>query len=439
MTFREAIVVRFKSLFTTTELRKRVLFTLGCFLIARVGIHIPVPGINVSLFSGFAARNTFTQFLNLFTGGAVQRASIFSLGIVPYINSSIVFQILGVLWVRIEEMQKEGGKEAEKITQWTRYLTIVITIFQSFGIAIYLISANLVEIQVSRTVFIITTVALMTGGTAFLMYLAERISIRGLGNGTSMLIFLNIVANLPRVIKQTYSSLSGTTKGSMLMGVSILVFFILIVIMVVIQLGERRIPIQYVGKSSRGVGNTQQSVVGRKTYLPVKINTAGVMPIIFASMIMAVPSAVLPYIKDEAKRTYLLNIFGPKGWAYLLLTVLLIMLFSFFYTAIVFDPEKIAENLKQSGGNIPLKRAGKETSEFLQYVVTRITYGTAIFLAILGILPNLWFGYVLNIPVLLGGTSLLILVGVAVELIQNIDSHMALQKYKGFNNVRRRR
>ena len=436
MTFREAIVVRFKALFQVRELRKRVLFTLGCFLVARVGVHIPVPGINMELFNGFAQGNVFAQFLNLFSGGAVQRASIFSLGISPYINASIVFQILGVLYPRIEEMQREGGKEAEKITQWTRYLTIITTIFQSAGIAIWLQSSNYVLDPGPR--FIITTVVLITGGTAFLMWLSERISIKGLGNGTSMLIFLNIVANLPQVLTGTISQLKNSGRNLTLAYASIILFLVIIIVMVVVQLGERRIPIVYVGKSSRGVGEATQSVVGRKTYLPVKINTAGVMPIIFASMILAVPAAVIPVVKDPAMRSYLNNIFGQKGWAYLLLSVILIILFSFFYTAIVFDPDKIADNLKQSGGSIPLKRAGKETSDFLEYVATRITFGTAVFLAILGILPNIWFGYVLNIPVMLGGTSLLILVGVAVELIQNIDSHLSTQKYKGFNNVRRR-
>ena len=404
MTFKEALLVRFNAMIHTRELRKRILFTLGCFLVARIGVHIAVPGINMQLFSGFANGNALAQFLDLFSGGAVQRASIFSLGIAPYINASIVFQILGVLFPRIEEMQREGGKEAEKITQWSRYLTIVTTLFQSAGIAIVLQTNNYVLDPGIR--FIITTVVLITGGTAFLMWLSERISIKGIGNGTSMLIFLNIVSNLPQVIRGTITQLKNSGRG----------------------------------KSSRGVGNTEQTVVGRKTYLPIKINTAGVMPIIFASMILAVPSAVLPILKvDATTKSYLINIFGQKGWAYLSLSVILIILFSFFYTAIVFDPEKIADGLKQSGGTIPLKRAGKETSEFLEYIVNRITFGTALFLAILGILPNLWFGYVLNVPVMLGGTSLLILVGVAVELIQNIDSHLATQKYKGFNNVRRRR
>lgn len=437
MTFKEAIVGRFQAIVRTRELRKRVLFTLGCFLVARIGVHIPVPGINMELFRDFTGGSTLAQFLNLFTGGAVQRASIFSLGITPYINASIVFQILGVLWPKIEEMQKEGGKEAEKVTQWTRYLTIAITLFQSTGLALILQSNNLVRDP--GTTFILTSVVLITGGTAFLMWLSERISIKGIGNGTSMLIFLGIVSNLPQVVRSTISQLTTVDKGTILGYSSLILFILIIIIMVFIQLGERRIPIQYVGKSSRGVGNSQATVVGRKTYLPIKINTAGVMPIIFASMIMAVPSAIIPLIKDQSKQAYLLNLFGPKGWAYLISTAVLIVLFSFFYTAIVFDPEKIADSLKQSGGSIPLKRAGKETSDFLEYVATRITFGTAIFLSILGILPNIWFGYVLNIPVMLGGTSLLILVGVAVELIQNIDSHMATQKYKGFNNIRRRR
>lgn len=438
MTFKEALLVRFNAMIHTRELRKRILFTLGCFLVARIGVHIAVPGINMELFSGFAKGNALAQFLDLFSGGAVQRASIFSLGIAPYINASIVFQILGVLFPRIEEMQREGGKEAEKITQWSRYLTIVTTLFQSAGIAIVLQTNNYVLNPGLR--FIITTVVLITGGTAFLMWLSERISIKGIGNGTSMLIFLNIVSNLPQVIKGTITQLKNSGRDMTLAYLSLLMFLIVIIIMVIIQLGERRIPIQYVGKSSRGVGNTEQTVVGRKTYLPVKINTAGVMPIIFASMILAVPSSVLPILKVDPKtKAYLVSIFGQKGWAYLGLSVILIILFSFFYTAIVFDPEKIADGLKQSGGTIPLKRAGKETSEFLEYIVNRITFGTALFLAILGILPNLWFGYVLNVPVMLGGTSLLILVGVAVELIQNIDSHLATQKYKGFNNVRRRR
>lgn len=378
--------------------------------------------------------NSLAQFLDLFSGGAIKRASIFSLGIGPYINASIVFQLLGVLYPKIEEMQREGGKQRERITQWTRYLAIALAIAQSIGISIILQSQKIV--LTPGPTFVITTTALMTGGAAFLMWLSERISIKGIGNGTSMLIFLNIVANLPGVIGSTIKGLSKANNGTILMTASVMLFIALIVILVIIQLGERRIPIQYVGKSSRGFGNAQSSV-GKKTYLPIKINTAGVMPIIFASMLMAIPSLIVTLIKDPARKQYFSTILGQTGWLYLSILAALIIAFSFFYTSIVFDPDKIAESLKQSGGTLPLKRAGKETADYLEQVVTLITYGTAVFLAILGILPNLWFGFVLKLPVMIGGTSLIILVGVAVDLLKQIDSHLAVKRYSGFINSRR--
>lgn len=426
----ESVIHRFKSMYKIRELRRRIVFTLLMFAVARVGIHIPVPGVNVALFKSFT-NNTIAQFLDLFSGGAVQRASIFSLGIIPYINSSIIFQLLGVLYPKIEEMQREGGKQRDKITQWTRYLTIITSIAQSIGIAVLLQSQNLV-IEPGIT-FILTTVALMTGGTAFLMWVAERISIKGIGNGTSMLIFLNIVSNLPTVARTMKNSDTISTGMSLL---SLFLFILLILVLVIIQLGERRIPIQYVGKSSRGV-NGNASSVGRKTYLPIKINTAGVMPIIFSSMIMGIPPLLILLVKDPVRKASLNQMFGPTGYVYLIMFVILIVLFSFFYTAIVFDPDKIADSLKQSGGTIPLKRAGKETADYLEYVATRITFGTAIFLAILGILPNVWFGYILHSRVLIGGTSVLILIGVGVDLLQQIDSRLAVKKYKGFTNRRR--
>lgn len=433
MTLYEAIKTRLNSIIKVRELRRRVVFTLLMFLIARIGIHIVVPGMNMVLFEQFT-NNSLAQFLDLFSGGAIKRASIFSLGIGPYINASIVFQLLGVLYPKIEEMQREGGKQRERITQWTRYLAIALAIAQSIGISIILQSQKIV--LTPGPTFVITTTALMTGGAAFLMWLSERISIKGIGNGTSMLIFLNIVANLPGVIGSTIKGLSKANNGTILMTASVILFIALIVILVIIQLGERRIPIQYVGKSSRGFGNAQSSV-GKKTYLPIKINTAGVMPIIFASMLMAIPSLIVTLIKDPARKQYFSTILGQTGWLYLSILAALIIAFSFFYTSIVFDPDKIAESLKQSGGTLPLKRAGKETADYLEQVVTLITYGTAVFLAILGILPNLWFGFVLKLPVMIGGTSLIILVGVAVDLLKQIDSHLAVKRYSGFINSRR--
>jgi len=423
LTLTEAIVNRIQSIFKIPELKKRVAFTLVMFAIARIGVHIAVPGINMAAFKNFQ-NNAIAGFLNLFSGGAVQRASIFSLGIIPYINSSIVFQLLGVIFPKIDEMQKEGGKERDKITQWTRYVTIILAIAQSFGIAITLINQPGLVVEPGPK-FIISTMALMTGGTAFLMWISERISIRGIGNGSSMLIFLGIVVNLPQVIQQMVSS----NINFIFFGLSIILFVVIIALMVDIQLAERRIPIQYAGKGSLGFGGGQ-SAVGRRTYLPLKINTAGVMPIIFASVLMAAPPFIVQMLKANA---FWQKQFSQTGVLYLLLFAFLIIVFSFFYTlTIAFDPEKVSEDLKQSGGTIPTVRAGKETADYLEKVVTRVTFGSALFLAILGIFPNIWFGYFLHIPVLLGGTSLLILVGVAVELIQQIDSYLAVKKMKGF-------
>ena len=429
MTLSEAIGTRLKALTTSPELKKRVMFTLGMFIVARIGIHIAVPGINMELFKQFQSNNAIAGFLNLFSGGAVERASILSLGITPYINASIVFQLLGIIFPKIEEMQREGGKERDKITQWTRYVTITLALIQSFGLAIALMNQGLVIEPGAR--FVISTMALVTGGTAFLMWLSERISIKGIGNGTSMLIFLGIVSNLPSVIRQLFANSKEITQH-ILVVISILLFITIISLMVLIQLAERRIPIQYAGKGSLGFGGGQSSV-GRRTYLPLKINTAGVMPIIFASVLMAAPGFLIGLMKSGRLKNILTAQFQATGTLYLLLFALLIILFSFFYTlTIAFDPEKVSEDLKQSGGTIPTIRAGAETSDYLEKVVTRITFGSAVFLAILGISPNIWFGYVLRGPVLLGGTSLLILVGVAVELLQQIDSYLAVKKMKGF-------
>ena len=434
MTLTEAIASRIKAIFKIPELEKKVSFTLIMIIIARIGIHIQVPGINMDLFKEFQ-NNALAGFLNLFSGGAVERASIFSLGIVPYINASIVFQLLGVIFPKIDEMQKEGGKERDKITQWTRYVTILLAIGQSFVISITLMKSGMVIEPGIK--FIIASVALMTGGTAFLMWISERISIRGIGNGTSMLIFLNIVAGLPSVISAMFTGLP-SGMGKVLLGLSIVAFVVFIALMVIVQLAERRIPIQYAGKGSLGFGGGQ-STVGKRTYLPLKINMSGVMPIIFASVLMAAPPFLVSMMKTGDLKNFLAAQFEPKGVLYLLLFAILITVFSFFYTlTIAFDPDKVSDDLKQSGGTIPTVRAGKETADYLEKVATRVTFGSAIFLSLLGIMPNIWFGYILKLPVMLGGTSLLILVGTAVELLLQIDSYLAVKQMKGFINKRNR-
>jgi preprotein translocase subunit SecY len=426
LTLVEEIVHKVKSIVDIPELRKRVVFTLIMFLVARVGVHIQVPGIDVNRLSSAMQGNSLAGFINTFSGGGFQNASMFALGIIPYINSSIIFQLLGVVVPKLEEMQKEGGKEKEKVTQWTRYLTIGVAIAQSFGLTILLQQQQLV--YEPGPLFTLITVTLMTGGTAFLMWVAERISLKGIGNGTSMLIFLSIVSRLPAEMFQIGKNLS--TSGGMglvLMLITIVLFIVLIAIIVLIQLAERRIPIQYVGK-----GRTGRSSVGQKTFLPLKINMSGVMPIIFASVLMAVPSVLINLVKDPSLNAKLKNLFSQTGAGYLILYAVLVVVFAFFYTSIVFDPEKVADNLKQGGATVPGKRPGSETVDYLEGVATRITFGSAVFLAVLGVLPNIFFGYFLKMPVLMSGTSLLILVGVAVDLLQQIDSHLAVKSYKGF-------
>ena len=426
MTLVEEVVHKVKSIIEIPELRKRVVFTLIMFLVARVGVHIQVPGIDVSRLSSAMQGNSLAGFINTFSGGGFQNASMFALGIIPYINSSIIFQLLGVVVPKLEEMQKEGGKEKEKVTQWTRYLTIGVAIAQSFGLTILLQQQQLV--YEPGPLFTLITVTLMTGGTAFLMWVAERISLKGIGNGTSMLIFLSIVSRLPAEMFQIGKNLS--TNGGMglvLMLITLVLFVILIAVIVLIQLAERRIPIQYVGK-----GRTGRSSVGQKTFLPLKINMSGVMPIIFASVLMAVPSVLIGLVKDPSLNAKLKHLFSQTGVGYLVLYAVLVVVFAFFYTSIVFDPEKVADNLKQGGATVPGKRPGSETVDYLEGVATRITFGSAVFLAVLGVLPNIFFGYFLRMPVLMSGTSLLILVGVAVDLLQQIDSHLAVKSYKGF-------
>lgn len=426
MTLLEEIMHKVKSIVDIPELRKRVVFTLMMFLVARVGVHIPVPGIDVARMSSAMEGNTLAGFINTFSGGGFQNASMFALGIIPYINASIIFQLLGVVVPKIEEMQKEGGKEKEKVTQWTRYLTIGVAIAQSFGLTILLQQQGLV--YEPGPLFTLVTVTLMTGGTAFLMWVAERVSLKGIGNGTSMLIFLSIVSRLPAEIFEIGKNLSSRAGlGLVLMVITLILFISLISIIVLIQLAERRIPIQYVGK-----GRTGRSTVGQKTFLPLKINMSGVMPIIFASVLMAVPSVLINLVKNVSLKAKLTNLFSQTGAGYLILFAVLVVVFAFFYTSIVFDPEKVADNLKQGGATVPGKRPGSETVDYLEGVATRITFGSAFFLAILGILPNIFFGYFLKMPVLMSGTSLLILVGVAVDLLQQIDSHLAVRSYKGF-------
>ncbi len=407
------------------DLKKKIVFTLLMFLIARVGTHIPAPGVDIERLSSMVAGNDLLGFINMFSGGAFTRVSIFALGVMPYINASIVMSLLAVIIPKLEEIQKEGESGRNKITQWTRYLTIVIGCVQGFGVCMWLQSVGLVTSP--GFMFVVTTVTTLTAGTVFLMWVGEQISVKGIGNGISLIIFLNIIARMPSTVTQTMQKMSG---NKFLLPVLIIVgFFALITVagIVMFQLGQRRVPVHYVGRGFSG-----KNGVAQNTYLPIKINSSGVMPVIFASVLMMLPSLIINVLPSDMPGYVMINrMFQRTHPVYLALYAALIIFFSFFYTAITFDPEKISENLKQGGGTVPGIRPGRETVEYLERVIMRITWGGAIFLALIAVLPIIIFS-TFNLPVFFGGTGIIIVVGVALDTVQQINAHLVMKDYKGF-------
>ena len=325
----------------------------------------------------------------------------------------------------IEEIQKEGESGRNKITQWTRYLTIGIAIIQAFGVCMWLQSVGLVTTP--GTMFFLTTIVTLTDGTVFLMWIGEQISVKGIGNGVSLLIFLNVISGGPSNVVQTIQSMRGSKFLIPVLLLIALAGVLVVAGIVIFQLGQRKIPIHYVGKGFNGRGG-----MGQNSYIPLKLNSAGVMPVIFASVVMMIPSAIVNAIPSEYTiKTTLAMVFSQGHPVYMLIYAAVIIFFSFFYTAIVFDPEKVADNLKQGGGTIPGIRPGTETVEYLEGVVTRITWGGAFFLAAISILPYAIFTS-LGLPVFFGGTGIIIVVGVAIDTVQQINAHLVMREYKGF-------
>ncbi len=415
---------KLKQVLELPDLRKKILFTLGMFLIARIGTHIPVPGIDTESITRAMENNDLLKFFNTFSGGAFSRVSIFALGVMPYINASIIMQLMGVLVPKLEELQKEGESGRQKITQWTRYLTIVIAIIQGLATVTWLEQARLAQVDIF---FRIYTITVLTAGSVFLMWLGEQITIKGIGNGVSLLIFLGIVSRIPAGVMEIFQKLEGSKfllPGLIFSGI---MAGIAVLIITIVQLGVRQIPIQYVGKGFSG-----KNVIAKNTYLPVKVNVAGIMPVIFASVLMALPTLVLKVLPSTMPGyIFLTKAFDQSHPIYLTVEAVLIIFFSFFYTAMMFDPEKVADNLKQSGGTIPGIRPGIETVEYLEKVVTRITWVGALFLTLVAVGPVFLFG-MFNLPISFRGTGIIIVVGVGIDLIQQINAQLVMKNYKGF-------
>ena len=448
----ETLASKIRAIMSLPDLRKKVIFTIIMCAVARVGTHIPAPGINAAALN--VESNSILGMMNMFSGGAFAKVSIFALGVMPYINASIVMQLLTVIVPQLEEIKKEGDSGQQKIIQWTRYVTIGVAIIQGIGMSVWLQSQGGLVTMDNSVLFTIILVTVLTAGTVFLMWLGEQITVYGIGNGISLLIFIGIVARMPQATYQLLDKMRGD-KLQLLLGLFILLAAVLVIgVIVLFQLGKRKIPIIYVGKGFSGKG-----AVGSQQYIPLKINTAGVMPIIFASVIMMLPNLVVqglgrfeglkvPFkelIKSDKTKDFINHIvsvdhsvftlmtkaFEQSSWLYIVLYVACVLFFAFFYTALMFDPEKVAENLKKGGGSVPGIRPGAETVDYLERVVTRITWIGAIFLSLLAVLPIIVFN-VMNMPIYLGGTGLLIVVGVALDFVQQVNAHLVMRDYEGF-------
>jgi preprotein translocase subunit SecY len=417
-----------RNIFKIPELKNRVLFTLILLAVYRIGAHIPTPGINGEELSKFLLERggAMMGFFDMFSGGALSRVTIFALGIMPYISASIIFQLLTVVIPALGRLAKEGEAGRKKIVRYTRYATVVIAAIQSFGIAVGLDGMSGGQfIQNPGWSFRLLTMITLTSGTAFLMWLGEQITERGIGNGISLIIFAGIVARFPNAVASTF--------GLVRAGELSIFFVILITIMMItvvggiifIERGQRKIPVQY---AKRVIG--RKVFGGQSTHLPLKINTAGVIPPIFASSIIMFPATVagfiaVPWVQEVAKQM------APGTVFYTLLYVGLIVFFSYFYTAVIFNPVDIAENLQKHGGFIPGIRPGQKTSEYIYRVLTRLTFVGAVYLSIVCIMPELLISR-FNVPFYFGGTSLLISVGVALDTVSQIESHLLTRSYEGF-------
>ncbi len=408
------------------ELKRRVIFTLLMLLVYRVGVHIPTPGVNTAVLKDWFERAAQTLFgvVDMFTGGAMEHFSVFSLGIMPYISASIILQLLTVVVPHLERLSKEGEAGRKKITQYTRYGTVGLSLIQGMGISIGLAHAeNMVYIP--KTSFIILSMITLTAGTCFIMWLGEQITERGIGNGISLIIFAGIVARMPQALGNTVQLVKTGDMGFLILLLLIVIMIGVISLIVFVERGQRRIPVQY---AKRIVGRRVYG--GQSTHLPLKVNTAGVIPPIFASSLIIFPATIAQFLNIPFL-TAMTSWLRPATGVYELLYVGLIIFFCYFYTAVTFNPVDVAENMKKYGGYIPGIRPGKKTSQYIDKVLTRLTFGGAVYVSLVCVLPSILIAR-FNAPFYFGGTSLLIVVGVALDTLTQIETHMIQRHYEGF-------
>ncbi len=425
-----------RNIFKIHELRQRVLFTLGLLVVVRLGAQITLPGVDTTVLADFiksqADSNTLFGLFDLFVGGAFKNAAIFSLGIMPYITASIILQLMGAVFPYFQKLQKEGGEEGrKKITQYTRYGTVAIAFMQGWGVSIRLQNMTapngmpVVPQEVQGLLFTLSSMIILAGATTFLMWLGEQITDRGIGNGISLIIFIGIIARFPDSIIGEFMA----SRNIIIEIIILLAMAVIVAAVVMVTEGTRRIPVQYAKR-----------VVGRKVYggvtqyIPMRVNTAGVMPIIFAQAIMFIPSTLFMFFPDSEFIGTLSVYFRYDSFVYAFIYAIMIIFFTYFYTAIAFNPKDVSDTMKKQGGFIPGIRPGQHTADYIDNILTKITLPGSIFLAIVAILPT--FMMKLNVSPsfaqFFGGTSLLIIVGVALDTMQQIESHLLMRHYDGF-------
>lgn len=413
----------FKSAFKVSELRTKLLYTLGMIFIFRLGAHVPVPGVNPERFADLVNSGAIFGFFDIISGGALKNFSVFAMGIMPYINASIILNLLTVVVPHLERLKKEGEEGRKKITQYTRYLTVVLAFIQGMGMVIGVGGA----LQNPGPLAYVMTALTITAGTTFLMWLGEQITEKGIGNGISLLIFAGIVSRVPSGAVQLGEYLNAGTISIFSLAMLVVIGALVIGAVVAVQEGQRRIPVQY---AKRVVGRRVYG--GQTTHLPMKVNQAGVMPIIFASSLLMFPETIVNMFQGSAVTSFYSQYLHWGSIPHTVIYALLIVGFTFFYTAVIMNPADVADNIKKYGGFIPGLRPGRPTAEYISRIMGRVTLAGAIFLALIAILPN----FVLlatKIPnIYFGGTSLLIVVGVALDTMKQVESHLLMRSYQGF-------
>ncbi|HHE46851.1 MAG TPA: preprotein translocase subunit SecY [Bacteroidetes bacterium] len=425
---------KFKNIFKIPELKRKIFFTLLIFVIYRVGGHVPVPGINAHALGEFLKmqQNTLFGLYDMFAGGNFKRATVFALGIMPYISASIILQLMGTVVPALQKIQQEGEEGRKKITQWTRYLTVAISALQALGVSVFLAQIPVTQsgLRVVPTPgigFSLLTMITLTAGTIFIMWLGEQITDRGIGNGISLIIFIGIIDRLPYAFLDEVQMLSQGLRQPMTELFLFALMFLTVVAVVALTQGQRKIKVQY---AKRVVGRKQYG--GQTTHIPLRVNTAGVMPIIFAQTIMFLPSTVATFLPESGFRDWLTTAFAYDSYMYMMIYMAMIVFFTYFYTAVAFNPVDVANNLKKYGGLIPSVKPGKRTAEYLDNILSKITLPGSIFLGFIAIFPTL-ISKQINVSYsfasFYGGTGLLIIVGVGLDTLQQIEAHLVMRHY----------